>query len=266
MSRPSGCTLIIIGGHEDKKGERLILKEVVHCVGKGRLALITVATEHPEETAAEYRRVLADLGLFHMDVVDIRSREESSQPDNVQKIMDAAGIFFTGGDQLRITSQLGGTAALSAIQTKFESGAVVIGTSAGAAAMPKAMLVSGAGDETPERSDVVMAAGLGLLDEVIIDSHFAQRGRIGRLLSAVARNPQSMGLGLDEDTALVVRKGEPAQVVGSGALYVVDGARISYSSVASAEPGSVVSLHDVRLHVLGSGQRFDLDRRIPLAS
>lgn len=266
MSRRSQSTLIIIGGHEEKKGEQLILKEVVRCIGKGRLVVVTVATQLPEEVAAEYRRVFAGLGVTDLEVVDIRARQDAYDAQNVQKLIGAAGVFFTGGDQLRITSQLGGTSVLSAIQTMFESGGVIAGTSAGAAAMPQTILISGPGDETPEREKIAMAAGLGFLDAVIIDSHFAQRGRIGRLLSAVAQNPQNLGLGLDENTALVVRKGEPARVVGSGALYVLDGAGISYSSLAADQASSIISLHDVRLHVLGSGQHFELDRRRPLAS
>ncbi len=261
MTKRSG-TLIIIGGHEEKEGERVILQEVVRPLGKGkkRLLIVTAATTIPQEIAEDYKRVFKQMGVGHVDVLDIRERDQAHDPAIIRKLDDAGVIFFTGGDQLRLTSQLGGTPLFAHMLELHGKGTVIAGTSAGAAAVPETMLISGQneGSLRVSMSTLGMAPGLGLLKGVIVDSHFAERGRLGRLLGAVAQNPYNLGIGIDEDTALVVQNGRVARVVGSGAVYVIDGTHLKYSSLSESDPTGVLRMHNLTLHVLGNGDTFDL--------
>jgi cyanophycinase len=264
--KPRG-TLIIVGGHEDRTDKSEILKQVSkRATGqRARLTVVTVATEQPEEMAKEYVAVFKKLGVRHVDVLDIRSRDQAHADAAVDKIREASVIFFTGGDQLRITSQVGDSPVYRCMQERYHAGATVAGTSAGAAAMPETMLISGPGDESHEISALGMAPGLALIGGVVIDSHFAERGRFGRLLGAVAQNPRNLGLGIDEDTAIVVKDGS-FTVLGSGAVYVLDGADVSYSSLSEQSPEGILSVFDARIHVLGKEDRFDLTARRPMNS
>ncbi|HEX9989952.1 MAG TPA: cyanophycinase [Chloroflexia bacterium] len=265
MSRKPKGSLIIIGGGEDKERGKSILEEVARRAKKrnGRLALVTVATQQPEEVAEEYTKVFKELGVRTIDVVDIRAREEAFLDSNVQKIIKSFVIFFTGGDQLRITSQIGDSPVFRCMRDIHEQGGTIAGTSAGAAAMSETMLVGGPGDQSNEISALAMAPGLGFMSDMVIDSHFAQRGRIGRLLGAVSQNPRNLGVGIDEDTAIIVDHAESFRVTGSGAVYVLDGAGVSYSSLSEEYPEGILSIFDVKLHVLGEDDIFDLGNRRP---
>jgi cyanophycinase len=214
--------------------------------------------------AATYRDVFGELGVRGLDVVDIRSREDAHEDAMAAKIRDASVVFFTGGDQLRITSQVGDSPVFRCLLDIYRRGATIAGTSAGAAAMSETMLVSGPGDESHQISALGMAPGLGLISGVVVDSHFAERGRFGRLLGAVAQNPKNIGIGIDEDTAIVVEHDERFRVLGSGAVYVFDGTEVSYSSLSERRPEGILTIHDVRLHVLGEGDCYDLTRRRPV--
>ena len=257
-------TLIIIGGHEDRdpEGDRKILKEVARRVRGGKLVLATVASHQPEGYFDDYEKAFADLGVGELVELYVEDRTEASDREKLKVIDDAAGIFFSGGDQLRITSQIGDTGIEAKVRSLYERGGVIAGTSAGASAMSDTMLVRGTSSETHRIGDLHMAPGLGLIRDVIIDQHFAERGRFGRLLGAVAHNPRVLGFGIDEDTAAIV-EGDELQVIGSGAVYVVDGEDVTHSNLAEAEPERVLSMHDVRVHVLGTGDRFDIRRRRP---
>lgn len=269
MKKNGSGRLIIIGGHEQKEAgrEREILETVAeHAKGRGRLVIVTVATELPEQMAAEYRKVFGELGVHHIDALDIRSREDAKQEEAVEKIAGARVIFFTGGDQLRITSQIGDSPVYQCLQEMYQKhGTTVAGTSAGAAAMPHTMLIAGPGDKSNEISALGMAPGLGLVDGVVIDSHFAERGRFGRLIGAVAQNPKNLGLGIDEDTAVVVTRDE-FEVIGSGAVYVLDGTEMSFSSLSESQPEGVLSVFNAKVHVLARGDRFDMVARRPVIS
>jgi cyanophycinase len=177
-------------------------------------------------------------------------------------VREASLVFFTGGDQLRITSQLAGTPVYACLEERHLTGMAVAGTSAGAAAMPETMIISGASEESYEMSVLGMAPGLGLVHGVVIDSHFAERGRFGRLLGAVTENPRNVGIGIDEDTAIVVGPDRVFQVIGSGAIYVMDGTHISFSSL-SERPEGKASVFDIRLHVLAAGDRYELQTKEP---
>ncbi|MFB9990986.1 cyanophycinase [Deinococcus oregonensis] len=265
---PSGKdqgTLIIIGGHEDKEGRRDILKEVAqHVQGRG-LIIATVASHKPEGYFESYQQGFDGLEVGELTELYVNERPEASDQDRLKVFENAGGIFFSGGDQLRITSQIGATPLEARIQQLFQAGGVVAGTSAGASVMCETMLIKGSSEESYRVGDLQMGPGLGLIRGVIIDQHFAERGRIGRLLGAVAQNPRVLGIGIDEDTAIVVND-RHFKVIGSGAVYVADGAEISFSNSSEARTNEALSLHDVRLHVLSAGEEFDLETRRPSAS
>jgi cyanophycinase len=258
-------TLIIIGGHEDRdpEGKRTILREVAKRVNGGKLVLATVASHQPEGYFDDYEKAFADLELGGLCELYVEDRAEASHPEKLDIIDDAAAIFFSGGDQLRITSQIGDTSIEAKVRALYERGGLIAGTSAGASVMSDTMLVKGTSSETHRIGDLHMSPGLGLVRDVIIDQHFAERGRFGRLIGAVAHNPRVLGIGIDEDTAAVV-EGDEFYVIGSGAVYIVDGEHVSHSNVAEASPERVLSMHDVRVHVLGTGDRFDLRSRKPI--
>jgi cyanophycinase len=257
--------LIIIGGKEDRSNDKLILKEVARKVGSGKLVVSTVAMARgTQELFDSYEKAFRSLGVKHVFNLDINSREEATRDSKVRILDDAQGVFFTGGDQVRITSQIGDTPVYQRIREIYDDGGVIAGTSAGASAMSETMLVYG-GDEASHviGDSVRMAPGLGLIGGVIIDQHFMERGRVGRLIGAVAQNPKNLGIGIDEETAIVVERGKGFYVVGSGAVYVIDGSEVTYSNIAEEDLNKTLSIYDVRMHMLSQGDRFDLSARAP---
>jgi cyanophycinase len=257
-------TLIIVGGGEDKEGERLILREVAKRINGGKLVLATVASHQPEGYFEAYRQAFADLGIENLVELYVHERSETLDGKLLDTMTDAAGVYFSGGDQLRISSQIGDTPIEERVREIFDRGGVIAGTSAGASVMSDTMLVRGTSGESARIGDLHIAPGLGLIRNVIIDQHFAERGRIGRLLGAVAQNARIIGIGIDEDTAIIVT-GHEFQVCGNGAVYVVDAGGVTHSNVAEAQTDSALSIFDVRLHVLSAGDRFDLENRRPAA-
>ena len=264
QERPRGC-LIIIGGHEDRDpaSDRTILREVARHVNGGKLVLATVASHRPEGYFEEYEKAFSDLDVGELVELYVEERSRAGDREKLAVLDDAQAVFFSGGDQLRITSQIGDTGIEAKVRTIYERGGVIAGTSAGASVMSETMLVKGSSKETHRIGDLHMSPGMGLVRDVIIDQHFAERGRMGRLLGAVAHNPRVLGLGIDEDTAVVV-EGDEFRVIGSGGVYVVDGTDVSYCNLAEARAECALSMHDVRVHVLSSGDGFDLKARKPL--
>lgn len=256
-------TLVIIGGAEDKKGKRIILKRVVELAGgeKGRLLIITTATEYPEAVGEEYEKIFSNLGVGTVKTLGIDSRQKANDPSIAREIEEATCIFFTGGDQLRITSILGGTLANEVISRGYAKGLVITGTSAGASVMSKTMIVAGENDEPAITCTLKMGPGMGWIDEVVVDQHFSQRGRIGRLLCAVAQNPYPLGIGIDEDTAIVVKSSGIFEVIGTNSVTVVDGRSISYSNVSETNPEDPLALSNVTVHTFPAGYLFDLRKR-----
>ncbi|WCM25881.1 cyanophycinase [Sphingomonas sp. QA11] len=254
--------IIVIGGHEDKDGDRLILKEVAARIGKGKLVIATVASHEPEGYFDAYQKAFGALGVTNLVELYVNERDETRSTATREILADAAGVFFTGGDQLRISSQIGDTPVEEMVREIHRRGGLVAGTSAGASVMSETMLVRGSSGESHRIGDLNMAPGLGLIPAVIIDQHFAERGRIGRLLGAIAQNPRVLGIGIDEDTAIIVHK-ESFKVVGAGAVYVVDGADVTHSNVAEARRAESLSIFGVRLHVIANDDCFDLTTRRP---
>lgn len=258
--------LIIIGGAEDKKGEKNILKEVCSKIDKEKdeLVIATIATDFPKEVGAEYRSIFENLGVRNINILDVEERKDAHEIHNIEMIKNASLVFFTGGDQLKITSLLGGTPLYDAIHESHENGCVYVGTSAGASVVSDTMIITGDDEESPKKCTLKMAPGLGLIKNVVIDQHFAQRGRIGRLLVAIAENPESLGIGIDEDTAIIVTNNGEFRVKGSGAVYVIDGSTISYTNVSEQYPDDILSMFDIKMHVLKSGDKFILNTRQPI--
>ena len=260
--RQGSGTLIIIGGHEDHEGDRDILREVARYVRNGRLVLATVASHEPEGYLEKYQASFADLGVDEVTELYVENRTEGASPEKLAALNGVEAVFFSGGDQLRITSQIGDTPIEKRVHEIYQNGGVIAGTSAGASMMADTMLVKGQSSASFRIGEVRMAPGLGLLPNVIIDQHFAERGRIGRLIGAVSQNPRVLGIGIDEDTAIVV-EGHSFRVIGSGAVYLVDASGVTHSSIADAETDAPLSIYDLRLHVLSSGNAFDLVTRRP---
>lgn len=255
--------LVIIGGAEDKEGRKVILKDVCNLINKEKdeLLVATVASEVQELVSEDYKKVFKDIGVKQVKFLNIDSRTESYKKENIEKVKSAKLIFFTGGDQLRITSLIGGTPIQDELIKSKDK--VIVGTSAGASVMSGTMIVGGEDEKSPKMKSVSMSTGLGLLNEVIIDQHFSQRGRIGRLISAISGNPSTLGIGIDENTAIIVDEKRIIKAIGEGAVYIIDGSDITYSNVWEEEKNRTFSIFNIRLHVLNSGDVFDLDKRIP---
>lgn len=260
--------LVIIGGAEDKEFDCVILRRFVELAGgkEATIAVITTATEYPREVGNQYRTLFYDLGAHRVEALFITKREDAGDLHLAEQIKQCTGIFFTGGDQLRITSIIGGSRVDEAIRRAYEHGVVIAGTSAGASVMSDTMIVEGDSADTAKKCTLNMAHGMGLLEEVVVDQHFAQRGRINRLLTAVAQNPYVLGVGIDEDTAIVVNPDATFEVIGSQTVTVVDGRFIRYTNVSESEPNEPLALSNVVLHILPTGYSFDLGHRQPFSA
>jgi cyanophycinase len=263
MSDKVKGNLIIIGGAEDKYGERSILKYVAGISGgtNARLLVLTTATEKPQEVGNEYRTVFNTLGVDNLSVLNIDSREHANTDEAVEAFNQATGVFFTGGDQLRITSILGGTRAYEALHKAYFSGIPIAGTSAGASVMSNTMIVDGNSNDPARKCTLKMAPGLGFMSGAIIDQHFDQRGRIGRLLCGVAENPMMIGIGIDENTAVCVYPDDHFEVIGTNAVTIIDGTSIDSSNVSELKPDEILAISGVTLHVIPVGYGYDLNKR-----
>lgn len=263
MSELANGNLLIIGGAEDKWGQSSVLKHAIEMCGKQdtKIVVLTTATQKPQEVGEEYRAVFKRLGVEEIDVLNINSRNDANNDTVTHRISGATGVFFTGGDQLRITSILGGTQTFKTLLDMYRKGIPIIGTSAGASAMSSIMIVDGNSNSAAKKCTLGMSPGLGFLEQVIIDQHFEQRGRLGRLLVGVAQNPSVLGIGIDEDTAIKVHSNASFEVVGTNCVTVIDGRSIQESNVSELNPEEIIALSNVTLHVLPSGFGFDLNKR-----
>jgi cyanophycinase len=258
--------LLIIGGAEDKLRQRQILSRFASLAGgaEGRVAVVSTASSLGDEATELY------LSLFHgLGITDIRglrplTREDANEPDAIAAVRDATGIFMTGGNQLRLSSVIGGTALGRAIIDRHRHGAIVAGTSAGASAISTFMVAFGTSGTTPKQRMTQMSAGLGLLPGVIIDQHFEQRNRIGRLLALVAQSPALLGIGIDEDTAALVSPAGVMEVIGKGSVTILDPAHLQ-TDAYEVKRHKPIMVSGVLLHSLPSGYRFDLRKRRLLA-
>ncbi|HWR60673.1 MAG TPA: cyanophycinase [Clostridia bacterium] len=255
--------LVIIGGAEDKRADKAILKEVIKLAGgeNAHIALITTATNSPGEVGKEYERIFAELGARSVVSISITDRKNANNLEGLKALDDATCIFFVGGDQLRISSILGGTEVHRLVRKLYEEGRVIAGTSAGASMMSEIMVVEGKDEEAPRKCTLKMAPGMDLLAGVIIDQHFNQRGRIGRLLAAVAQNPNVIGIGIDEDTAMIVNENLEFMVEGSGVVTVVDGRDIGFTNISEQYQDDPLAITNVKIHVFPKGFGFNLVKK-----
>jgi cyanophycinase len=264
----SAGPLVIIGGHEDKDGDRAILRRLVLLAGgpAARVLVVPTASETPAAAGAAYHKALTALGVREVQVLKLDTRGDAMGEGWVVALDRATAVFFTGGDQLRITSTLGGTPFHAAVAERHRRGLVVAGTSAGASMMTDTMIVEGAADESPTRNTVHLAVGMGLWPGAVVDQHFSERGRIGRLLSALAQNPAVLGVGIDENTAVEVDFGSQCfSVLGEGTVTVLDGRGVDATNASESTPQQPLALTHVFLHVLAPGWAFLWQDRQPVA-
>jgi len=263
----SDGSVMIIGGAEDKIRDRVILSRFTMLAGgsDGVVAVISTASSLGHLAGERYREVFGGLGIGTVRPLHAMTRAQANDETFARQLRDATGVFLTGGNQLRLSSTIGGTLLAEAVLDRFRAGAVVAGTSAGASAMSSHMIAFGASGGTPKHRMAALAAGLGVLPSVIVDQHFQQRNRYGRLLSVIAQNPSLLGLGVDEDTAGVVGPDHVMEVIGRGSITIVDGAAAETDAwdVKGHRP---VMISGVVLHLLPSGYRFDLRRRHRIAA
>ncbi|MBL8783888.1 MAG: cyanophycinase [Deltaproteobacteria bacterium] len=254
--------IVPVGGAEEKIQDQRILKKFVELSGDelARIAVIPTASEL-HDTGPRYVQLFRDLGAASAVALPFFERHDCDRVDLLDQLERATGVFFTGGNQLRIATTLGGTPVARIVRRLNAHGLVVGGTSAGAAILPEHMIAHGASGATPTAAMVQLSPGLGLTNRVVVDQHFRQRDRLGRLLTALAYNPFAIGLGLDEDTGAFIDPENVMHVVGSGAVTVVDVSRLGHSSIAEADPGVPICMTNIRIHILPHGGRFDLHHR-----
>jgi cyanophycinase len=260
-------SVIIIGGAEDKVRDRVILNRFVTLAGgpDATIVVISTASSLGAEAGERYRAVFGELGVNRVRPLHAVTRPQANDESAALLLRDATGIFLTGGNQLRLASTIGGTRLADAILERFRHGAVVAGTSAGASALSSHMIAFGASGATPKQRMAQISAGLGLIPGVIVDQHFQQRNRLGRLLSLIAQNPSLLGIGVDEDTAGVVGPEHQLEVIGRGSITIVDGAG-SETDAWEVKGHRPLMISGVVLHSLPSGYRFDLRRRNRIAT
>ena len=262
--RRTGNTLrghiVPIGGAEEKLRDPSILRRFVELCGgeTARLVVLPTASQLPD-TGAKYEALFRELGAGDVRTAAVESRADADAGGLA--LRDATGVFLTGGNQLRLSTTIGGTALARALRSANAAGTHVAGTSAGAAFLCEHMIAFGRSGAIPRADMVTLAPGLGLTNAVIIDQHFRQRDRMGRLLTALAYNPFHVGLGLDEDTAAFIDAEDRLTVVGSGAIAVIDPSDMSHSSMDSAKRRQAVCLIGLRLHTLTEGATYDLRSR-----
>ncbi len=254
--------VIPIGGAEDKISGKAILSRFVDVCGGSDAHIVVIPTASQlEDTGRRYRDIFTSVGVAEITILDITRRDEGEREDYLDALGRSTGIFLTGGNQMRLSTILGGTSVAKAIRQANARGVHVAGTSAGAAFISEHMICFGKEGGTPTAGGATLGPGLGLTNRFIVDQHFTQRDRLGRLLSALAYNPFAVGLGLDEDTAAFIGANHKFEVVGSGAVTVVDTAQIEHSSMAYASEGAPVEMIGARLHILTAGATFDLHTR-----
>ena len=254
--------LFIIGGAEDKLGRRTVLRDFVEAAGGADsvIAVLPTASSLGPEIVDLYSALFGRLGAASVRSIRPESRAEADDPALVAQLDGVTGVFMTGGNQLKLSAVVTGTAFAAALKDAHARGVVIGGTSAGASIQSSHMVAFGSGGATPKQRMTQLAAGLGLLEGCVIDQHFAQRNRYGRLLSLVAQSPSLLGIGVDEDTAAVVTKERYLDVIGRGAVTIVDGREVTSNAYAAKRTAPLL-VSGARLHVLPAGAKFDLMKR-----
>ena len=270
--------LIAIGGAEDKgtleEKERQnsldffregILKQIVELAGKKnepRIEVVTTASSIPDEVAYTYKKAFRKLGFLEIGHLKIMNRKEAESRKVIDRLEKCNCILFSGGDQLRLCSILGGTVFSDILHQRYqEEHFVVAGTSAGAAAMSNTMICGGSEERAYLKGEIQLSIGLGFLQGVVIDTHFDARGRFGRLVQAIAAQPGAIGIGLDEDTGVIVEKGTRLKAIGSTSVIIIDGSNINHNNIADIDNGRPISVANLRVSVMTNSDVYDLSAR-----
>ena len=259
--------MIPIGGNEERSSGSHIFKQMVEVAGgtKARIVVVPTASEDPGERARDYEELFSEFNPESIQTVHIGERSDAGSPELIKLISETTLFMFGGGDQLRLSSLIGGTPLHDALVERYRSGGcVVAGTSAGAAFLPEAMIFQNNRFRPFRKGGIEMTKGLGLIPDAIFDTHFVQRSRISRLVQAVATNPALLGLGIEENTGLFIEDEARATVIGTGTVIVVDGRDIEINHIGYAENRSPFALTNIRYSVLTPGVVYDLVKRIVL--
>ncbi len=256
-------SLIAIGGNEDKANELVVLKRVVQEIGKidSKICVITTASEEPEKQEKVYRHVFVELGVSSIEILNIKRRHQANDETLAKKLEDMDLIFITGGDQLRLTTILGGSRILDVIKNRLKDGALIVGTSAGAAVFSDTMIYEGKSEDGLFKGSVLTTSGFGFVENVVFDTHFMSRGRIGRLVQIVTTNPTCIGVGIGEDSGIVLRGDGDLEVIGTGQVVIVDGSDIGHSNIMNIKPGEPIAVENVRIHSLVNGYGYCFKKR-----
>ncbi|MGA1793485.1 MAG: cyanophycinase [Thermoplasmatota archaeon] len=260
---PKGI-LVAVGGNEDKKHNLFILRTITSLLGKEnvRIEVITTASEIPEKVGQMYVKAFQKIGGNTLNLMHPSSREQGEDPGFLERIRQADIVFFTGGDQLRITSVLGGSTLHKEVLRKYyNEHCIIAGTSAGATAMSETMIYGGNSSEALLKGNVNFTAGMGLIGNIVIDSHFIKRGRFSRLMQMVSMNPGQIGIGLGEDTGIVIERGHIIKAIGTGLVVIFDGQNIKFTNVPSIQDGQAIAIENVHVHTIVKGYGYDLKER-----
>ncbi len=261
MHQSTKRAIIVIGGAEDKVHGREILRTFFNRAGgnEAMLAIIPSASREPTLIGERYQRIFEEMGAKHIKVLDIRDRAQSEDKDFQQYVSQCSGVFLTGGDQLRLCGLLADTPLMEKVRQRVRTKEITLaGTSAGAAVMGHHMIAGGGSGEWPNRALVDMAMGLEIVPDLIVDQHFHNRNRMTRLLSAISVHPERLGVGIDEDTCAIFEQDGLLQVMGRGTVTIVDARDMSYTNQTRVNADEPLSLHNLRLHILCHGDRYDL--------
>ena len=256
-------SLIAIGGNEDKVNDLVVLKRVIQEVGKTdcNVVVITTASEEPQKRGQDYRHAFTGLGVSKIEILDISTRAQAKGTVYVDTLKDADLIFIAGGDQLRLTTILGGSRILEAIKEQLQNGALIAGTSAGAAVFSDTMIYEGKSEEGLFKGRVLTTSGFGFVENIVFDTHFMSRGRFGRLVQIVTTNPSCIGVGIGEDSGVVLTGNGLIEGIGTGQVIIVDGSDIAHSNIMDIEPGGPIAVENVRIHSLVTGYGYNLKTR-----
>ncbi len=264
MSQLTNAAVLVIGGAEDKVHGRLILHTFVSR-SKGtdaRIAIVPSASREPVMLGKRYHDIFTEMGAPTIEVINIQERDQGSDKTWMEFLETCTGVFLTGGDQLRLCGLLADTPVMEKIRLRAQLGEIALaGTSAGAAVMGQHMIAGGGSGESPNRSLVDLTAGLNIIPEVIVDQHFHNRNRMARLISAIAAYPDRLGVGIDEDTCAMFEADGSFQVIGKGTVTIVDPSEVSHTNQRDVGTNDPISVHNMRVHVLSHGDRYDLYKR-----
>jgi cyanophycinase len=268
MPQTTKAAVMVIGGAEDKIHGRQILQTFFGRSGgsDAHIAIIPSASREPTIIGDRYRTIFEDMGAKAVDILDIRDRWEGEKPEWLEVVESCTGVFMTGGDQLRLCGLLTDTPIMDRVRMRAQLGEITLaGTSAGAAVMGEQMIAGGGSGESPNRSLVDLTMGLSILPELVVDQHFHNRNRMARLMSAIATYPDRLGIGIDEDTCALFEGDGYLQVIGRGTVTIVDPADMSYTNQTEVDTTDPLSIHNLRVHVLSHGDRYDLHKRRAIA-